>query len=216
MNSDVPTSNKWLLDHAANKNSQFGEDGIIAKILDVIGEPTHWCVEFGAWDGRHLSNTYDLISSKDYSAVLIEGSESRHRELAARFKDNANVHAMHAFVGFGTNDGLDTLLAETEIPQDFDLLSIDIDGNDYRAWKAVSHYRPRVVVIEYNPTVPSSVEFIQAADMSVNQGCSILSLKKLGSASFPATMDLSRNFSRNHTDHGESADLEAIRSDFRN
>ena len=32
--------------------SQFGEDGAIEKIFQILGEGDQWCVEFGAWDGR--------------------------------------------------------------------------------------------------------------------------------------------------------------------
>ena len=173
-------NDKWLLDHAANRNSQSGEDGIIEKILEVIGDPIGWCVEFGAWDGRHLSNTYNLIANKGFSAVLIEGSSARHAELCKNFEHNNKVHPVCAFVGFSHDDGLDSILDATPVPEEFDLLSIDIDGNDYHVWSAVNDYKPRVVVIEYNPTIPSAVEFVQAADMSVNQGCSPLSLKRLG------------------------------------
>ena len=177
---DTPVNNKWLLDHAKNQNSQSGEDGIIEKALEVIGDTTGWCVEFGAWDGRHLSITYDLIASKEYSAVLIEGSAARYADLCRNFNDNERVHPVCAFVGFTADDGLESILTKTKIPQDFDLLSIDIDGNDYHVWSAVSNYRPRIVVIEYNPTIPSTIEFVQPADMSVNQGSSILALKLLG------------------------------------
>jgi len=173
-------NDRWLIDFSANRNSQSGEDGIIEKVLEVIGERNSWCVEFGAWDGQHLSNTFDLIRSKAFSAVLIEGSKSRYRQLVANFADNPRVHPLHAFVGFGAADGLDTILAATDIPEGFDVLSIDIDGNDYHVWDAVSAYRPKIVVIEYNPTIPSNIEFVQPADMTVNQGSSILSLKNLG------------------------------------
>jgi methyltransferase FkbM-like protein len=176
----VTNNNRWLLEHAANVNSQTGEDGIIAKTLEVIGEPRRWCVEFGAWDGRHLSNTYDLVSRKEFSAVLIEGSPRRYRDLAATFAGNPKVTTINAFVGFGPGDGLDAILARTPIPEDFDVLSIDIDGNDYHVWKAVTRYRPRVVVIEYNPTIPSAVDFVQAADPAVNHGSSIAAQARLG------------------------------------
>jgi hypothetical protein len=171
--------NKWLLEFASDVHSQNGEDGILAKILEVIGAADGWCVEFGAWDGRHLSNTYNLLANRGFSGVLIEGSRSRFRNLQAAFRDNPRVFTLNRYVGFTAADGLDAILAETPISQDFEVLSIDIDGNDYHVWKAVTRYRPKVVVIEYNPTIPSPVEFVQPADMSVNQGTSMLSMTLL-------------------------------------
>jgi hypothetical protein len=172
-------SNQWLLAHAANRFSQNGEDGVIDKILEVIGQPVGWCVEFGAWDGKHLSNTYALIEEKAFSAVLIEGSTERYLDMKRSFSKNPKITPVNAFVGFTPADGLDQILAKTDIPREFDLLSIDIDGNDFHVWKAVREYDPRVVVIEFNPTIPTAVDFVQPADMSVNQGCSILALVNL-------------------------------------
>jgi hypothetical protein len=172
-------NNRWLLDFAANVNSQNGEDGILAKVLEVIGVSNGWCVEFGAWDGRHLSNTYSLISDRGFSAVVIEGSTRRFRDLVATFRDNSRVTTVNSYVGFTAADGLDSILARTSIPPDFDVLSVDIDGNDYHVWRAVTLYTPKVVLIEYNPTIPSAVEFVQPADMAINQGSSMLSLSLL-------------------------------------
>ena len=171
--------NNWLNEYARNVTSQTGEDGIIEKALDVIGENEGWCVEFGAWDGKHLSNTHNLIANKAYSAVLIEGNARRFRDLEVNYRDNASVYALNTLVGFNKDDGLDALLSQTGIPVNFDLLSIDIDGNDYHVWAATESYRPKVVVIEYNPTIPNAVEFVQIRDMRVMQGSSILSLTKL-------------------------------------
>jgi len=171
--------NDWLNGFGRNSTSQTGEDGIIEKALEVIVDNNRWCVEFGAWDGRHLSNTHNLIVNKGYSAVLIEGDSGRCRDLQRNFADKGDVVAINAFVGFSKQDGLDALLAATKIPVDFDVLSIDIDGNDYHVWNAVQHYRPKIVVIEYNPTIPNPVEFVQSADMRVMQGSSILSLQRL-------------------------------------
>lgn len=171
--------NRWLLEYAANRTSQCGEDGIIAKILDTVGDPSGWSVEFGAWDGRHYSNSYDLIANRDYSAVMIEGDPVRFRALVATFADNPRVIPLNAFVGFTADNALDVLLADTPVPREFDLLSIDIDGNDYHVWNAVERYRPRLVCIEYNPTIPSVVDFVQPADMRVNQGASLAALGRL-------------------------------------
>ena len=170
----------WLLDHQRSVYSQTGEDGVIEKILETLPEADKWCVEFGAWDGLVYTNTRNLIENKDFSAVLIEAAEDRFVDLKRNFANRKNVFPVNRFVGFMDDDNLDVILSATPIPLDFDLLSIDIDGNDYHVWKAFSKYRPKAVVIEFNPTIPTQVEFVQPADPAVNQGASLLSIVKLG------------------------------------
>lgn len=170
----------WLLEYKYNKYSQTGEDGIIAQILEIIPYGNKWCVEFGAWDGQYLTNTRNLIESSNFSAVLIEADKKRFQQLQSNYSQCGNVLAINQFVGYREDDNLDCILSATPIPLDFDLLSIDIDGNDYHVWRSFSHYKPKVVVIEFNPTIPTDVEFVQPADPSVNQGTSLLSLVKLG------------------------------------
>ena len=172
-------SNTWLNEFAHNVTSQYGENGIIEKVMEVINETNKWCVEFGSWDGKKCSNTYNLIAKNGYSAVLIEGSTKRFKDLQKTFEENKNVISLNAFVGFEKEDSLDVLLKPIPIPVDFDVLSIDIDGNDYHAWNAVKDYRPKVVVIEFNPTIPPEVEFVQAADFKLTQGSSLLSIDNL-------------------------------------
>ena len=169
-----------LSEHACNVYSQTGEDGILSRILEVLPVRDRWCVEFGAWDGQYCSNTCNLIEKHGYSAVLIEGDKRRFMDLKVRANKNARITALNAFVGFSADNNLDTLLASTAIPRHFDLLSIDVDGNDYHIWDAVRSYEPKVVCIEYNPTIPTEVEFVQPADPNVNHGASLLSLTKLG------------------------------------
>lgn len=172
-------SNTWLNDCAEIVTSQHGEDGIIEKILEVINESDKWCVEFGSWDGKTLSNTYNLIANKDYSAVLIEGDKDRFKDLLKTFEGNLKVTPINSFVGFNVDNSLDTILQNTAIPKNFDLLSIDVDGNDYHIWDAVEEYKPKIVVIEFNGTIPPQVEFVQQRDMSITCGNSILSITKL-------------------------------------
>jgi hypothetical protein len=173
------TPNAWLHRFARSVTSQGGEDGIIEKTLEVIGIPNQWCVEFGSWDGKYLSNTYNLISNHGYSAVLIEGSSKRYDVLKKNFRANPRVIPVNALVGFEQHNCLDRILENTAAPKDFDLLSIDIDGNDYHVWEAMRKYVPKVVVIEFNPTIPPNVEFVQPRDMCITQGSSLLSMVRL-------------------------------------
>ena len=41
-------------------------------------------------------------------------------------------------------------LRKTNLPYEFDLLSIDIDSDDYQVWKAFTQYAPKLVIVEIN------------------------------------------------------------------
>jgi hypothetical protein len=135
---------EWLLKFKDNTYSQTGEDGIIKKILEILPEKDQWCVEFGAWDGVFLSNTRNLIEQDGYHAVLIEGSKKKYADLCRNYANSEKVVALNNLVGFSDADNLDQILKDTPIPTNFDFLSIDVDGNDYHIWKAVSRYRPKL------------------------------------------------------------------------
>jgi hypothetical protein len=177
MNSRNPA---WLSEHRSNVFSQLGEDGVIGKILEMLPIKDRWCVEFGAWDGIYLSNVCNLIRNFSYSAVLIEGDRKKFRELKVNYGGFSNVHVRNRLVGFSADDNLDTILRETPIPRDFDFLSIDIDGNDYHVWKSIRQYKPKVVCIEYNHTIPTDLDYVQDPDPKANIGAGILPLFKLG------------------------------------
>jgi hypothetical protein len=179
MLKQLQEQSRWLSRHAANVTSQYGEDGIIAKALSLLPERTSWCVEFGAWDGKHCSNTYDLIKSHNYRGVLIEPDPLRFRELEITHGASGRNVLLNAFVGFSESDSLDSLLARSDVSKKFDLLSIDIDGNDYHVWEALREYRPNLVVIEFNPTLSNSMLFVQKKEHGINQGSSPASLVEL-------------------------------------
>lgn len=173
-------SSSYLTDFAHNTTSQFGEDGILEKVFETIGVKHKWCVEFGAWDGKYLSNTWKLINKSGWAGVLIEGDAERARRLAESHAVNRNrVFVEQAYVGWEGEATLDAILAKTPTPTDFDLLSIDIDGNDWHVWSALERYKPRVVVVEFNPSASNDLYFIQDRDPQINQGSSLLAFVEL-------------------------------------
>lgn len=178
--SRVLRSSTWLLDHARNLHSQFGEDGILETIFGRIGTGKRWCVDAGALDGEQWSNTHHLVS-QGWEGVLIEGDSARFEKLKATYKDNWRARCRHRMIGPG-DQSLDAILGETGAPYDFDLLSIDIDGAEWHVWNALQNYRPRVVVAAFNPSVPNDVYFVQDFEAHVHQGCSLLALQELGRA----------------------------------
>lgn len=170
---------KPLLSYKSDVTSQDGEDGIIAEIFNRIGAENRWCCEFGASNGMHDSNTYDLAANKAWSAILIEADRTYFEKLQELYRDNSKAHCFNEFVEYEGGHSLDSIFARTDAPKNFDLLSIDVDGGDYHIWDSLTEYRPRLVVIEYNPTIPNDVEFVQPRDPAVFQGSSLLSLTKL-------------------------------------
>lgn len=172
-----------LSDYRDNVHSQFGEDGIIAEILRRTGLGSTrpmWCVELGAWDGFHLSNTRHLIESRNANAVLIEAHTKRFAELVANSSGNDLVTTLHARVEATGAQSLDGLLEGTACPARFDILSLDIDGHDYWVWHGMTRYRPSIVVIEYMPTIPFGVSYIQPRGTKRRDGSSLCAMADLG------------------------------------
>jgi hypothetical protein len=172
----------FLNEFIMNVTSQTGEDGIILKIFDVIEEKNRWCVELGALDGKQFSNTFNLLQNNAWNGVLIEGNETRFDALKKTYAGNSRVTLVNRMVCFKTAaDSLDFVLRGIhDIPVNFDFISIDIDGNDYYIWDSLVFFRPRLVIIEFNPTIPNDVFFVQDKDFNVNQGSSLLALIELG------------------------------------
>jgi hypothetical protein len=128
---------------------QLGEDGIIERIFDVIGSTNKYYVEFGGWDGVYLSNTANLRINHGWTGLLLEGN--RERVLSTYNRDQLNLR--HEWI---TKDNINQLFDKYNVPKKFDFLSVDIDGDDYYVWKALT-YNPRVVVIETNPGISNEI-----------------------------------------------------------
>ncbi|MBF0396218.1 MAG: hypothetical protein HQK78_05565 [Desulfobacterales bacterium] len=130
--------------------SQHGEDGILEYMLEKLPEKTGWCAEFGAWDGKTYSNTYHFISLYNFNGVMIEGNDNLFPVLQNNMSSYSNCILINKMVSISGDNCLDNILKETKIPVNFDLLSIDIDGDDYHVWKSLNDYLPSIVVIEIN------------------------------------------------------------------
>jgi len=162
-----------LSDHAFNTFSQFGEDGIIEKIFEIIGEGNRRCVEFGAGDGLNCSNTKRL-REQGWTSLLIEADEERYRLLGQNVF-GANV--MRATLSPRTISGV--LQKATEQPIDF--MCIDVDGDDYAIWLAMQGIRVRVICIEYNGSIPPHISLRQVKEGDCF-GASALALVELSKA----------------------------------
>ena len=138
-----------------------------------------WVCEFGAHEPEIISNTWQLIHKQGWHAVLIEGYADYYNKLKTYYEHNARVHCVNNMVSFEGEQKLDAILAQTPAPLDLDFMVIDIDGNDYHVWEAIEKYRARLVMIEFNASIPVDVSFKQPRDLSVNQGSSLKAMVEL-------------------------------------
>jgi len=170
---------KQLVDYSHNVYSQFGEDGVIEKVLSIIGTKSKIAVEFGAWDGLHLSNIANLWKrDSSWKAVLIEGDIERFKELVTNTK-GYNCVPIQAWVGIGPDDCLEAILKKHGICEVPDILSIDIDGNDYHIFESLKKLRPRLIICEYNPTIPVTYDVYAPYSSDNNFGQSVGALNRI-------------------------------------
>jgi hypothetical protein len=169
-----------LMAFARNVASQEGEDGIIERIFELMAPQNRYCVEFGAWDGKYLSNCYHLLENQQWYGCLIEANPRKFQDLLANHGANPKVACVNRFVELEGKNSLDQILASVGAPLNFYLLSVDVDGMDWFIWESLQAYQPNVVVIEFNPSIGNDVMFVQAKNPAVNQGCSLSALVQLG------------------------------------
>jgi hypothetical protein len=172
--------------HEARVHSQNGEDGIVAHLLSRIGPGSRTFVEFGVEDGREC-NTAALARVFGWRGLLLEADPACARSAAAYFADRPAVTVRNVAVEPETLDGL---LREHGLDGDLDVLSVDIDGNDYWVWRGLTAARPRLVVIEYNAsfgperavTIPYTPGFdrYRAHASGFYHGASLAALARLG------------------------------------
>jgi FkbM family methyltransferase len=131
--------------------SQFDEDGIINEIFCRIGLSSRVFLEFGVGNGVE-NNTLALLIA-GWTGGWIEASTEQAQVAQAIFVDMLNEQKLKILNEFVYRDNIENLIIELfGSAADVDLLSIDIDGNDYWIWEAIQSISPRVVVIEYNAT----------------------------------------------------------------
>jgi hypothetical protein len=127
--------------------SQWNEDGIIQKIINSIEIRHKTFIEFGVEDFFE-SNCRFLMMNNGWSGYVLDGSRKKIDRLKkAYFYWMYDLNAVNAFV---TRGNIDALLKESGFDRDLGLLSIDIDGVDYWVFEAIDHYKPRVLILEYN------------------------------------------------------------------
>src|SRR5580704_16632386 len=142
---------KRLLRYGFKVYSQNEEDGIIQEIFNRVGVTNRTFVEFGVETGVESNTTKLLVEG--WRGLWIDAMPMHVAAIRTTFAHKFADGTLKVRESFVTTENINALIAEAGIGGEIDLLSIDIDNNDYWVWKAITSINPRVVVIEYNASL---------------------------------------------------------------
>ncbi|MDB6151271.1 MAG: hypothetical protein JWQ44_2719 [Chthoniobacter sp.] len=176
-----------LASHEFQVYSQWGEDGIIQRLLRDVPVKRQLFVEFGVQDYTE-SNTRFLLVNNNWAGLVIDASAA---DIGFIKRDpiywRHNLKAVEAFI---TRENINDLLRTNGVTGDIGLLSVDIDGIDYWVWEAIDCVSPALVIAEYNSrfgpersvTVAYDAGFVRekAHSSSAYYGASLAALVGLG------------------------------------
>jgi hypothetical protein len=147
---EISNGRRWKLQDTGFRNySQFEEDGLLLYIFAAIGVFNRSFVDIGSGTGIN-SNCANLCINFGWTGLFIDGnlrSLSIGKRFYAKHPDTFLFPPkfVHAFV---QRENINQVIGNAGFSGEIDLLSIDLDGNDYWIWDALSRVKPRVVIIE--------------------------------------------------------------------
>lgn len=159
-------------------HSQLTEDGVIEKIIETLRIQNGYYVEFGV--GPRVAGSLEMHGIEANTRLL------REKGWLGLWMDGQD-HPSHYQVQkeFITALNINLLLSKYKVPRDFDLISIDIDGQDLWVWMALNA-SPKIVIIECNGnfdfgdsrSIPFNVD--HRWDGTTYFGASVTALQKMG------------------------------------
>lgn len=140
--------------------SQNGEDGITREIMSAIGVNSKYFLEIGV--DPLVNNTLYLLYEGWRGAWVDAGILEKQFPSYLQEKNlDGTLKLINSFV---TNDSILKILEENNVPKDIDVISIDIDLNTYYIWQAIGSIKARLVIVEYNASIPKDVSWLVEYD----------------------------------------------------
>ncbi|MEK7137938.1 MAG: hypothetical protein AAB787_00365 [Patescibacteria group bacterium] len=166
--------------------SKHGGDGILAYIFSKIGVTNRTFVEIGVENGLEC-NTANLSFNFGWNGLLIDANEDWIRSAQNFYQKKLGNFStkIKMIAEFVTAENINQLIKRGGMQGEIDLLSIDIDSNDYWIWRSITVINPRVVVMEYNASLgfrPITIKYnphLHYQKDSLYFGASLTALSKL-------------------------------------
>ena len=129
--SSVQQKGGYFSQFASNVTSQHGEDGILKRVFEHVlsdystttdAAKPYFAVDVGAWDGKHLSNTYSLFNSpvaedgevvaSSWKGILLEADKVRSQDSKDLYGSNDDVVCVNTLVQLDGPSSLSALLLQ--------------------------------------------------------------------------------------------------------
>jgi hypothetical protein len=136
--------------------SQFEEDGIILYVLAMVGFRTHRVVEMCCGTGDECMAT-NLILNHGFEGFLFDGDHNSIAAAKAFFasKKECLLYSPTVTQAWITAENVNDLILNAGCKGEIDVLSLDMDGNDYWIFKALDVVQPRLIIAECNNVIPT-------------------------------------------------------------
>ena len=139
-------------------HSQFEEDGILLYIFSIIGVTNKRVIEICAGDGISCMSA-NFIINHGWEGLLFDGDQNSVNEGIKYYSQHKSTY-LHPPIfkrAWITTENINQLITENNFAGNIDLLSLDIDGNDYYIIEAINVIKPRVIICETHNVIPSDL-----------------------------------------------------------
>lgn len=158
--------------------AEHGEEGVLEYLFDHIEQTSKFCLDLGAGNSRWnpkigSENTAFLIEKYNWDFLLIDKTPEHHPLIKSEWIRQDNIIK---------------ILSKYKCKKEIELLSIDLDGNDYWILKSIlesNEYKFKIILLEFNPNLkynesfaaPNRDNFVK--DGSIFYGASLLAYTNL-------------------------------------
>ena len=131
----------------------------LCKELEIY---SGYYVDIGASDGWSSSSTFPFAKNERFSGLSIELDDKKFKKMKFIYKNFKNTQLSNSKV---TPENVVNLLKEFKVPQNFDVLNLDIDSYDlFVIKKLLTSYQPKIVSMEINEKIPPPIYFTVTYD----------------------------------------------------
>lgn len=153
-----------LLDRRLGKGEiGSGEEVVLQELLRSLELHEGWVVDIAACDGVTNSNSLALYAS-GWGGLAVEGDPASFGRLAQVYRGSPGVQLARLWV---SPENVVPILRAHSVPEEFEVLSLDIDGYDHFVLAAMlEEFRPLVICAEINEMIPPPIKFAVRYDPS--------------------------------------------------